>query len=69
MIADHENTNGLVDGNIPKGDACPFISFCPEKRENCPTVERPKGVNFSCGLARFISMVKNIEKAKEGVTE
>jgi hypothetical protein len=52
------NENGLVDGNIPIGKACPFIDECKLKMDRCPTQEKPKTVPFSCAAARLHSLLK-----------
>ena len=51
------NTNGLVDGNIPKGQPCPFLSKCGLKNERCPTKEKPNNLyDYSCAAARAWSL-------------
>lgn len=55
---DYLNANGLVNGEIPEGQPCPFASECAMCHHRCPTAERPRPFNFSCGLARFYSMGK-----------
>ena len=58
---DYENANGLVDGNIPAGKACPFLSECNFKEHRlarCPTTEAPKQVDYSCAAARLFSLTK-----------
>jgi hypothetical protein len=59
------NSNGLVDGNIPAGSACPFIGNCQMKNERCPSEEKVKPHTFSCALARLNSMIKKSDS--EGV--
>jgi hypothetical protein len=62
-----ENENGLVDGVFPKGVACPFTETCGF----APECRRPKCMDkdFSCGAARFISMVKGMKERKEKKNE
>lgn len=49
---------GLVDGDIPKGQACPFLDKCGFKTENCPTQEKPNlEHNYSCAAARLWATV------------
>lgn len=52
------NANGLKDGNIPAGNACPFLSECGLKFDRCPTSDKPKQVDFSCAAARLFSLTK-----------
>jgi hypothetical protein len=52
------NQNGLEDGNIPKGKACPFLQECGLRNDRCPTQENPKPVNYSCAGARLFSLVR-----------
>jgi hypothetical protein len=52
------NANGLVDGNIPAGQACPFAGECNRIMERCPTEDNLKAVAFSCALARLNSLIK-----------
>jgi hypothetical protein len=53
------NSNGLVNGNIPKGTACPFIADCGLSTSNCPTKDKTKDCDFSCAAARAWSLCKN----------
>lgn len=57
--ADHCNTHGLVDGDVPAGKQCPYWDVCQARTENCPAHDnqnlRPHG--FSCALARAFSMM------------
>lgn len=55
---DYCNKNGLVDGKIPKGKACPFATECERIIERCPTETNKKDNDFSCALARLISATK-----------
>lgn len=49
--------NGLVDGKIPAGSACPWHETCDLKMDRCPSKEKPKENAFSCALARLNSMI------------
>lgn len=51
------NSNGLVNGNIPKGQPCPFHVNCKMGNERCPVEGNTKEVDFSCAAARAHSMV------------
>jgi len=53
------NSNGLIRGKIPKGEGCPFYDKCNTSinRSRCPTTETPFDNDFSCGLARGISLI------------
>lgn len=72
---DYLNANGLVQGLIPEGKGCPFLSQCGLKNERCPTEEKPvpptaysevwKMVGYSCGAARAHSMVISVEALKK----
>ncbi len=56
------NTNGLVNGNIPKGQPCPFLAECKFRVDNCPSAEKPNTEHdYSCAAARFHSMLKKKE--------
>lgn len=46
----------LVDGLIPKGQACPFLNDCGLKVGRCPTEATPKTVDYSCAAARLHDM-------------
>jgi len=60
---DHCNTNGLVDGNIPARDPCPFLSECRFKVDGCPgSTHGLKDGPFSCGAARLLSMVRGSDQ-------
>jgi hypothetical protein len=52
---DYLNSNGLIDGNIPKGKPCPWLSQCELRDSNCPTGTN-KNNDFSCGCARAFSL-------------
>lgn len=49
------SVNGLVQGLIPAGQACPFLDKCKFKVHTCPTEEKPKANHFSCPAARLHS--------------
>lgn len=54
--------NGLVDGNIPKGQACPFLQKCGLRVDGCPTKEKPNNLhNYSCAAARAHSLCRQQE--------
>lgn len=55
------NSNGLVDGNIPKQTACPFYESCKLKNSNCPSNSNLKSNDFSCAAARANSLVKIVD--------
>lgn len=55
MTTDPNDRNGLVDGNIPAGQVCPFLEKCAMKFDRCPTKESLKPVDFSCAAARGFS--------------
>ena len=57
-MSDHLNANGLVHGRIPSGETCQFVDECKCPGDFCPIPGRPNPNNFSCGLARFLSLVK-----------
>ncbi len=59
---DYLNSNGLVDGKIPKGQACPCIDLCGRQMPTCPTERNPTVVDFSCALARLWSICKESER-------
>lgn len=42
----------LVDGLIPKGQECPFLKDCGFRKETCPSAQKPRARDFSCGAAR-----------------
>lgn len=63
-MADHTNTNGLVDGNIPAGHACPFADGCLSRIAWCPVDNDTLPWPFSCATARAYSMVANETPAK-----
>ena len=57
-LTPHLQTNGLVDGLIPKGQPCPFLKACGLVNESCPTAENPNHkYNYSCAAARAHSMM------------
>lgn len=61
------NCNGLVDGKIPAGKPCPFEKKCGHPLPKCPVEGKPREVDFSCALARGLSLCKcsDEERAKE----
>lgn len=61
-MSDHLNTNGLVHGKIPAGEMCGFLDRCKSPTDFCPIPGRLNPNNFSCGLARFLSLVEENEK-------
>ncbi len=61
-MSDYLNANGLVDGNIPAGNACPFAGNCTMQNERCPTDGNTKPNDYSCGAARLHSIYKEKEK-------
>jgi hypothetical protein len=64
-MSNFTNSNGLVNGCIPKGQPCPFLDKCECKNDRCPTVENPNlTFNFSCAVARAFSIT--IEYDKKG---
>lgn len=68
MREDFHNTNGLVDGRIPKGVQCPFKDKCIFATYKAGVVCRRPDVmdfNFSCASARAFSLIANSEREKE----
>jgi hypothetical protein len=59
---DHTNTNGLVNGDIPANQPCPFHTTCPMIFERCPTPENLNPHPFSCACARMQSIILNGQK-------
>ena len=58
---DFRNSNGLLDGLIPKGKECPFKEVCRMRHSGpsqCHHLGVNHGVDFSCGAARAYSMIK-----------
>jgi hypothetical protein len=43
-------------GVIPAGAACPFESKCSVRTERCPTVDRPRNVQYSCQAAQMFEV-------------
>lgn len=56
--------NGLVDGNIPAGKPCPFLSRCRRFDDRCPSPENPRPVPFSCACARAFSITEEPKRSK-----
>lgn len=63
--SNYTNSNGLVDGNIPAGQACPFAGECTMKNERCPTEGNVKRCAYSCALARLHSVLAEGKKRGE----
>jgi hypothetical protein len=63
--SNYTNSNGLVDGNIPAGQACPFVGECVMKNERCPTEGNVKQCAYSCALARLHSVIAEGKKKGE----
>jgi hypothetical protein len=66
-VADHLNTNGLVDGNIPAGHSCPFLADCLTRRAWCPSndgMQALRDVPYSCAAARAHSMIANMKEVE-----
>ena len=55
-MLDYLNLNGLVDGLIPIGTACPFTLECELSTPFCPNGSN-KNNDFSCAAARAFSLV------------
>lgn len=72
VIISHLDRNGLVDGKIPAGKGCPFLSICKSKEKVCPTAESTFAVPYDCEHARmhsFAATVRattNLKKATPG---
>jgi hypothetical protein len=64
-VADFLHANGLVAGRIPAGTACAFANECGMRQAHCPVEGSVRGLPFSCGAARFHSMVAEMKRAKE----
>lgn len=58
-MGDHLNTNGLVDGNIPAGQSCPFVERCSARTTRCPVDNDTLPWPFSCAAARAHSIGLN----------
>lgn len=52
------NSFGLVNGKIPAGQSCPFISKCKMKNGQCPSKNNIKENDYSCAAARAHSLVQ-----------
>ena len=55
-MLDYLNLNGLVDGLIPIGTACPFTLECELSTPFCPNGSNKKN-HYSCAAARAFSLV------------
>jgi len=55
------NNCGLVNGNIPAGNECPFLKECEMLTDNCPSVARGniRKHSFSCACARAFALIKH----------
>jgi hypothetical protein len=50
----------LVNGLIPAGTACPFLTNCKFKVHTCPDADNGVKANtFSCAAARLHDMIDN----------
>jgi len=58
------DSNGLVDGNIPPNQPCPFFKKCKMKTNICPSCGNEKEHRFSCALARAHSIMKERNETK-----
>jgi hypothetical protein len=58
FTGEENNSNGLIGGNIPAGNSCPFLSECSLRNERCPSAENIKTNDFSCAAARMFSTCK-----------
>lgn len=55
-MVDYLNLNGLVNGLIPAGDACPFLAKCDLYTSFCPDGSN-RSKDFSCAAARAFPLV------------
>jgi len=53
------NENGLLNGRIPAGTACPFLLRCCLRHGSCPTNENTRSFTYSCSSARVYSLLKH----------
>jgi hypothetical protein len=58
FVGKENNSNGLINGKIPAGEQCPFLSECNLRNERCPSAENIKTNDFSCAAARMFSTCK-----------
>jgi hypothetical protein len=66
-MTEYRDSNGLVQGMIPAGQPCPFLSRCKFKVHTCPGVDgKTKGNHFSCAAARAFSLITEAEKVEPG---
>lgn len=56
-MSKEKNKSLLVDGKIPAGKACPFLTNCPAKIDKCPTDDKLKEVDYSCAAARAYDLI------------
>ncbi len=61
--------NGLVEGNIPAKQPCPFAGNCTMQNERCPTEGNTKPNAYSCGAARLHSIYKQKEKREQAARD
>ena len=61
-MLDYLNLNGLIDGLIPVGKACPFTLECELGTPFCPNGSN-KNNDFSCAAARAFSLVSLRKKS------
>ena len=54
----HWNKNGLINGAVPAGNACPFIATCKYRLSKCPTDTALHDKQYSCSVARLLSLSK-----------
>jgi len=59
------NANGLVEGKVPAGKACPFIAECSMLNDQCPTDDEPTSEPYSCATARMHSLLKEEPRDSE----
>jgi hypothetical protein len=54
---DYFNSNGLINGRVPAGHACPFFAECKMANESCPTKTSLKEEDYACATARMHSLL------------
>jgi len=63
--ASYLDSNGLVDGKIPQGKPCPFLTECKMMlADRCPSESHQPPGPYSCGAARLWSIT--IQARKNG---